>query len=77
VPKRYVSLDPDLAAAVEKAAAEDGLTFSSWLSEAAERQILVRNGLRAVAEWEAGKGALTSGERVAGKDLLERLLRGN
>jgi hypothetical protein len=76
VTKRSVSLDPEVAAAVEKAATEDGTTFSSWLSEAAERQILVRDGLRAIADWETENGALTPEERLAGKKLLNRMLAG-
>jgi len=74
--KRSVSLNDDVAAAVEVAAHEDGMSFSAWLSAAAERQLRVRQGLRGVAAWEAEAGALTAEEIAAGEDLLARLLSG-
>jgi hypothetical protein len=77
VVKRSVSLDADVAAAVEVAAAEDGVSFSAWLSDAAERRLRVRDGLRGVAEWEGETGALTPEEKAAGEALLDRLLRGS
>jgi hypothetical protein len=75
--KRSVSIDAGVAAAAEAAAAEDGVSFSAWLSDAAERCLRVRDGLRGVAEWETEAGALTPEERAAGEALLERLLRGS
>lgn len=76
VVKRSVSIDAEVAAAAAKAAAEDGVPFSAWLSEAAQRQLLVRDGLRGVAEWEKTAGALTPDELAAGEVLLDRLLAG-
>ena len=76
VTKRSVSLDDEVAASVEEAAKQDGVSFSAWLSEAAERRLRVREGLRGVTEWEAEVGALTPEERAAGEALLDRLLRG-
>ncbi len=74
--KRSVSLADDVAAAVEEAAHEDGVSFSAWLSSAAERQLRVRQGLRGVAAWEAEAGDLTAEEIAAGEALLARLLSG-
>jgi hypothetical protein len=74
VTKRSVSLDDAVAARVEHAAREDGVSFSTWLSAAAERQLLLRDGLHAVAEWEADAGPLSPAERAAGEALLDRLL---
>ncbi len=76
VMKRSVSIDADVAAAAEAAAAADGVSFSAWLSEAAERRLRVRRGLQGVTEWEAEAGPLTGEERAAGEALLDRLLRG-
>jgi hypothetical protein len=76
VVKRSVSIDAEVAAAAEEAAAEDGMSFSAWLSEAAHRQLLVREGLRGVAEWEKAAGPLTRDELAAGEVLLDRLLSG-
>lgn len=76
VTKRSVSLADDVAGAVEEAAREDGMSFSAWLSSAAERQLRVRRGLRGVAEWESEAGTLTAEELAAGEALLGRLLSG-
>jgi hypothetical protein len=75
--KRSVSIDADVAAAAEAAAAEDGVSFSAWLSDAARRRLRTRQGLQGVAEWEAEAGALTPEERAAGEELLNQLLRGS
>jgi hypothetical protein len=75
--KRSVSIDSEVAAAAEMAAAEDGVSFSAWLSDAARRRLRTRQGLRGVAEWEAEAGPLTTEERAAGEALLDRLLRGS
>lgn len=74
--KRSVSLSDDVARAAEVAAKEDGVSFSAWLSAAAERQLLVRQGLRGVAAWESESGTLTAEEIAAGEALLGRLLSG-
>lgn len=74
VTKRSVSLDDTVAASVERAALAEGVSFSAWLSSAAEHTLLLREGLQGVHEWEAEAGPLTEGERDAGEALLDRLL---
>jgi len=74
VTKRSVSLEDTVAEAVERAADEDGVSFSAWLSAAAERRLRQREGLRGVEEWEAEAGLLSPEERAAGEALLDRLL---
>jgi len=76
VTKRSVSLADEVATAVETAAEEDGMSFSAWLSSAAERQLRVRRGLRGVADWEEEAGALTAEEIANGEALLARLFQG-
>jgi hypothetical protein len=76
VVKRSVSLADEVASSVEVAAREDGMSFSAWLSAAAERQLRVRQGLRGVAAWESEAGGLTDEEIAAGEALLARLLSG-
>ena len=76
VTKRSVSLDDVVAERVEQAADEDGVSFSAWLSAAAERGLRVRDGLAGVREWEQEAGPLTAEERAAGEALLDRLLAG-
>lgn len=74
VTKRSVSIDDQVARAVENAAEQDGVSFSAWLSVAAERRLRLREGLIGVAEWEAEVGPLSADERAAGEGLLDRLL---
>ncbi|MGH9043868.1 MAG: hypothetical protein ACRDVP_03350 [Acidimicrobiales bacterium] len=74
--KRSVSLSDNVAAAVETAAREDGVSFSAWLTGAAEHQLRIRQGLRGIAAWEREAGALTEEEIAAGEALLARLLSG-
>lgn len=74
VVKKSVSLEASVAERVETAAHEDGLSFSTWLSAAAERQLILREGLRAVSDWEREAGRLSDEELAAGEVLLDRLL---
>lgn len=74
VSKRSVSLEDSVAARVEQAAGEDGVSFSAWLSNAAEQQLRLREGLAGLAEWESAAGSLSPAERAAGEALLDRLL---
>ena len=74
VTKRSVSLDDTVADRVERAAGEEGVSFSAWLSGAAEDKLFLREGLRGVREWEASAGELTTEERAMGEALLDRLL---
>jgi hypothetical protein len=76
VTKRSVSLDDGVATSVEEAAKQDGVSFSAWLSSAAEKQLRVRQGLRGVAAWEGETGSLSAEELAAGEALLARLRSG-
>jgi hypothetical protein len=61
-PKLAISVDPDVHQRVLDAAAADGVSVSAWMTAAARRALLVRDGLAAVAEWEHEHGALTPAE---------------
>jgi HicB family len=77
-PKLAITVDPEVHAQVVAAAAADGVSVSAWMTEAARRVLLVRDGLTAVAEWEAEQGPLTAAEmaaarrRVSGDDAERR-----
>jgi len=60
---------------VDAAAAEDGVSVSAWMTTAARRALLVRDGLAAVAEWEAEQGGLTESELVAARQRVAAQLR--
>jgi hypothetical protein len=63
-PKLAITVDPEVYSQVIAAAEADGVSVSAWLTAAARRELRLRNGLAAVAEWEAEHGALT-GEELA------------
>jgi hypothetical protein len=55
-----VSFDPELAAAVRKAAGSE--PTSAWLADAARRKLRAEGMLRAVGEWEKIHGNITEAE---------------
>jgi len=71
-PKLAITVDADVHEQVLVASAEEGLSVSAWMTAAARRALLIRDGLRAVADWEQDHGRLTDAEldaarrRVAG-----------
>ncbi len=66
-PKLAITVDADVHEQVLVAAAERGVSVSAWMTEAARRALLVRDGLRAVAEWEQEHGPLTEAELEAAR----------
>jgi hypothetical protein len=69
-PKLAITVDPDVHARVVAAAAADGVSVSAWMTAAARRVLLLRDGLAAVAEWEAEQGPLTAQELAAARRRL-------
>jgi hypothetical protein len=61
-PKIAITVDPDVRDEVVAAAAADGVSVSAWMTAAARRALRVRDGLAAVAEWEAEFGPLSEAE---------------
>ncbi len=72
--KRSVSIPPDLARAIDQAAARDGTTFSAWLSDTAAHRLRLEAGRRAIAEWEREHGPLTPEELADGLARARSLL---
>jgi hypothetical protein len=66
-PKLAITVDPDVHAQVVVAASVDGVSVSAWMTSAARRALLARDGLRGVAEWEAEHGAFTEAELEAAR----------
>jgi hypothetical protein len=64
-PKLAITVDADVHDRVLEAAAAERLSVSAWMTSAARRALLVRDGLAAVADWEAEHGALTEAELSA------------
>jgi Arc/MetJ-type ribon-helix-helix transcriptional regulator len=72
--KRSVSLPPDLAREIDRAATRSGTTFSGWLVETAAHRLRLDAGRRALAAWEREHGALTAEERAEGRAGARTLL---
>ncbi len=66
-PKLAITVDPEVHEGVLIAAATDGMSVSAWMTEAARRALLLRDGLEAVAEWEREHGSLTESELAAAR----------
>ena len=72
--KRSISLPPDLAAAIDEAAAAHGTTVSGWIAATAAHRLRMDAGRRGIAEWERENGPLTSDELVAGLARAQAVL---
>ena len=66
-PKLAITVDPEIHARVVDAAAQDGLSVSAWMTEAARRALVIRDGLAAVAEWERIHGEFSGAEMAAAR----------
>jgi len=66
-PKLAITVDPDVYERVLEAAQAEGSSVSAWMTAAARRALAVRDGLAAVAEWEAEHGPLTEAELAAAR----------
>jgi hypothetical protein len=69
--KLAVTVDAEVHSKVLDAAEAEGKSVSAWITEAARRALLVRDGLAAVAEWETEHGALTPEELSAARRRIE------
>ena len=65
--KLAITVDRDVHAKVVRAASREHKSISAWMTEAARRALLVRDGLAAVAEWEAEHGAFSEAELEAAR----------
>ncbi|HTZ90956.1 MAG TPA: hypothetical protein VMB74_01060 [Streptosporangiaceae bacterium] len=65
--KVTITLDEELARALGVAARDAGIPLSRLIASAAEREMRLRIGQAAVAEWEAEHGAFTPEELAAAR----------
>lgn len=61
-PKLAITVDPEVHRQLVAAAMAEGVSVSAWMTEAARRALLVREGLLAVSEWEHDHGAFSAAE---------------
>ena len=69
-PKLASTVDADVHEQVLAAAADEGASVSAWMTAAARRALLIREGLRAVAEWEEEHGAFAEAELEAARSRV-------
>ena len=74
VRKLSVALEESVAASASRAAQTAGVSLSAWLSRAAEHQLALERGRRAVVAWERDHGALTDEELRDADAVLDKLL---
>lgn len=72
--KRSVSFPPELAKAIDAAAAASGTSFSAWVAETASHRLRLEAGRQGVAEWEAEHGPLSERELAEGLARARELL---
>jgi hypothetical protein len=72
--KRSVSLSPELAVAIDRAAKASGDTFSGWLAATASHRLRIEAGRRGLSEWERAHGPLTATELDEGRERARALL---
>ena len=70
-----ITVDADVHERVVAAAAEEGLSVSAWMTSAARRALLLRDGLVAVGEWEQEHGVLTDDEIEAARHRVSEQVR--
>jgi hypothetical protein len=66
-PKLAITVDAEVHEQVLSAAAADGVSVSAWMTAAARRALLIRDGLRAVGEWEQEHGEFSDAELDAAR----------
>ena len=69
-PKLSITVDAGVHQSVVEAAATDGVSVSAWMTMAASRALIARNGLAGVAEWEDDNGAFTDSELAAARQRV-------
>lgn len=70
--KLAISVDADVARRVAEAAADEDLSVSAWMTEAARGALRIRDGLAAVRAWEREHGAFTEAELEAARAEVQR-----
>jgi hypothetical protein len=65
--KLAITVDRDVHAKVVRAAKAEHTSVSAWMTAAARRALLVKDGLAAIAAWEADHGALSNAEIEAAR----------
>jgi len=68
--KLAITVDRAIHARIVDAAEAEGSSISAWMTAAARRALLLRDGLAAVDEWESTHGVLTEAELEAARQRV-------
>lgn len=66
-PKLAITVHAEVHDQVLAAAKDEGASVSAWMTADSRRALLVRDRLRAVAEWELGHGGLSGADLDAAR----------
>lgn len=69
-PKLAITVDADVHRQILVASMEEGVSVSAWMTHAARRALVIRDGLRAVAEWEQENGPFSGSELEAARSRV-------
>lgn len=72
VRKLSIALDEVVVADALNAAERRGVSLSAWLNAAAERALILEEGLAQVRVWESEHGELTDDELAWADSILDR-----
>jgi hypothetical protein len=72
--KHSVSISPELAREIERAAKRERTTFSGWLAVAAARRLKLDEGKALIADWERETGPFTAAEIAEADARVRRML---
>jgi len=70
--KLAITVDRDVHTKVLRAARRQKQSVSAWMTAAARRQLAIRDGLTAVAEWESEHGELSEDEMGEARARMRR-----
>ncbi len=73
--KRSISIPPELDAEIAAAARADGMSYSAWLAQTAQKEFTIRAGLEAVSQYEAEHGPFTSDEIAQADEWAARVIQ--
>lgn len=69
-PKLAITVDPDVYKRIRSSAAEEGVSVSAWMTEAARNRLIIHDGLQAMREYEEEFGAFTEEELAAADERI-------
>lgn len=70
--KLAITVARDVHEDVVRAASEERVSVSAWMTAAARRSLRIRDGLAAVEEWEAQHGEFTAQELDEARQRVRR-----